>query len=137
MFTEEKTSKRDLVTQYDCKVQDFLIKRLKKSLPNACFYCEEQGKTDNLNAECLFIIDPIDGTMNFIKKFHHSCISIAYAKKGELLCSAIYNPYTDEMFTSIKNGGAFLNNKPTVENIESQVTAREFSFTGVGVTLDT
>ena len=76
------------------------------------FFCEEQDEHDDLHAGELFIIDPIDGTMNFVHGFHHSCLSVAYVRGGELCAAAIYNPYVDEMFTAIRGEGAFLNGRP-------------------------
>ena len=112
VMAEAKTSRRDVVTEYDRRVQVLLVQRLSEAVPNARFFCEEQEKKDDIHAEQLFVIDPIDGTMNFVRGFHHSCISIAYAEKGELKAAAIYNPYVDELFTATLGGGAFLNGKP-------------------------
>ena len=64
----DKTDRRDLVTVYDGQVQELLIRRLSEALPGAKFFCEENDRQDDLLAEQLFIIDPIDGTMNFV---HH------------------------------------------------------------------
>lgn len=112
ILAECKTGQRDVVTQYDRRVQELLTQRLAAQIPQARFFCEENEQRDELSAERLFIIDPIDGTMNFVRGFHHSCISIAYAEKGELKAAAIYNPYVDELFTATLGGGAFLNRKP-------------------------
>ena len=86
--------------------------RLREALPDARFFCEEMNEQDDLDAEQLFIIDPIDGTMNFVHGFHHSCISVAYAERGVVRAGAIYNPYVDEMFTAISGQGARLNGRP-------------------------
>lgn len=112
VITENKTDARNIVTQYDGMVQELLIERLSEKLPDARFFCEENDRHDELTAEHLFIIDPIDGTMNFAKGLNHSCISVAYASKGEVLAAAVYNPYVDEMFSAVKGGGAFLNGRP-------------------------
>lgn len=112
VMAEEKSSCRDVVTEYDRRVQELLMQCLREALPNARFFCEEQEEKDDINAPALFVIDPIDGTMNFVRGFHHSCISIGYAEYGELKAAAIYNPYVDEMFTATLGGGAFLNGKP-------------------------
>ena len=77
----------------------------------ARLFCEENDRHDDLKAEHVFIIDPIDGTMNFVHHMNHSCISVAYASFGEVMAAAVYNPYVDEMFTAIKDQGAFLNGK--------------------------
>lgn len=111
ILAETKTGKRDVVTEYDRRVQELLMRRLKEALPEAAFFCEENMQRDELAAETLFIIDPIDGTMNFVHGFHHSCISVAYMSRGTVLAGAVYNPYIDEMFTAERGGGAFLNGK--------------------------
>ena len=112
ILAEAKSGKRDVVTEYDRRVQTFLIEQLQKLLPDAGFFCEEMKEQDRLDAGHLFIIDPIDGTMNFVHGFHHSCISVAYAEEGAVRVGAIYNPYVDEMFTAICGEGAFLNGRP-------------------------
>lgn len=112
ILAERKTDRRDVVTEYDRKVQELLIARLSGAIPEARFFCEENDRHDNLHAEHVFIIDPIDGTMNFVHGLHHSCISAAYMSRGELRAAAICNPYADELFTAVKGGGAFLNGRP-------------------------
>lgn len=112
ILTEMKTGHRDVVTKYDKLIQELLIDRLSRAVPNARFFCEENGRRDELEAERLFIIDPIDGTMNFVRGFNHSGISVAFASRGEVLAGVIYNPYVDEMFSAVKGEGAFLNGRP-------------------------
>ena len=112
ILAERKTDRRDVVTEYDRRVQALLIERLSAALPEARFFCEENDRHDDLHAETVFIIDPIDGTMNFVRGFHHSCVSIACMRSGELCAAAIYNPYVDELFTAVRDGGAFLNGRP-------------------------
>ena len=112
ILAETKSGKRDVVTEYDRRVQALLVQRLSEAVPGARFFCEELDEHDRLDAEQLFIIDPIDGTMNFVHGFHHSCISVAYAERGEVLAGVIYNPYTDELFAAVKGGGAYLNGRP-------------------------
>ena len=112
ILAECKTDRRDVVTEYDRRVQALLIERLSAALPEARFFCEENDRHDDLHAETVFIIDPIDGTMNFVRGFHHSCVSIACMRSGELCAAAIYNPYVDELFTAVRDGGAFLNGRP-------------------------
>lgn len=109
ILAEAKTGRRDVVTEYDRRVQETLMARLRESVPGAGFFCEEQTEQDPLDAPRLFIIDPIDGTMNFVHGFHHSCLSVAYAERGEICAAAVYDPYMDEMFSAIRGGGAFLN----------------------------
>lgn len=111
IITEDKSGRRDVVTEYDRRVQDYLMQLLRESVPEARFFCEEQREHDDLHARHLFIIDPIDGTMNFVHGFNHSCISVAYMSAGELRAAAVYNPYVDEMFTAVKGEGAYLNGR--------------------------
>ena len=112
VLTENKAGRRDVVTEYDRRVQEKLIATLSAAVPGARFFCEENDRHDDLGAEHVFIIDPIDGTMNFVHGFHHSCISAAYMHSGEIRAAAIYNPYVQELFTAVKGEGASLNGRP-------------------------
>ncbi len=112
ILAEIKTGHRDVVTEFDKKVQELLIERLGAAVPGAAFFCEENSRRDSLEAEHVFIIDPIDGTMNFVRGFHHSAISVAYMSRGELLAASVYNPYVQECFTALKGEGAWLNHRP-------------------------
>ena len=112
ILAETKTGRRDVVTEYDRRVQALLTERLTEAVPGARFFCEETPERDRLDSEQLFIIDPIDGTMNFVHGFHHSCISVAYAERGEVTVGAVYNPYVDELFTAVRGEGASLNGRP-------------------------
>lgn len=111
VISERKSSGRDVVTEYDRRVQALLVERFSAAVEGARFFCEESDRQDDLNAEHVFIIDPIDGTMNFVQQFNHSCISVAYMSRGVLRCAAVYNPYVDEHFTAIMGQGAKLNGK--------------------------
>lgn len=109
----EKSGHADLVTKYDTAVQQFLAQRLLELLPEAGFLGEESTDMDaHLEREYLFIVDPIDGTTNFVKDFRHSAICVALAHRGEVILGVVYNPYLDEMFTAERGRGAWLNGKP-------------------------
>ena len=110
--TENKTDHRDLVTQYDRAVQALLMERLSAAVPGARFFCEENDRHDDLASEHLFIIDPIDGTMNFVHHLNHSAISVGYTHYGVPEAGAVYNPYVDEMFSALRGEGARLNGRP-------------------------
>ncbi len=112
ILAERKSGRRDVVTAYDKRVQALLIERISAAVPGARFFCEENDRHDDLHAERVFIIDPIDGTMNFVRGFHHSCISAACMHSGELCAAAIFNPYADELFTALRGEGAWLNGRP-------------------------
>lgn len=107
----EKTGNADLVTKYDKMIQEKLKKDLLEILPEATFVGEEEDIHAAINSGYAFIVDPIDGTTNFIKDYHVSCVSIGIAKDGKPYAGVIYNPYLDEMFTAIKGQGAYLNEK--------------------------
>lgn len=108
---DQKTSSRDLVTQYDKKVQEYLESNLSKKYPEINFLAEESddlGKVDIYHGE-FFVIDPIDGTSNFIHNLKHSAISVGYVKDGEVVLGVVYNPYTKDFYSAIKGQGAYLN----------------------------
>ena len=100
MGIREKSSHVDLVTLYDPMVQEFLRSRLLTLLPEAGFLGEEDATHDIAGRRQLFIVDPIDGTMNFIRGLHHSSISVALAVDGVVTHAVVYNPYYDEMFSA-------------------------------------
>lgn len=103
----------NMVTVYDVAVQNFLITEITKAIPDAYFIAEEKENDPAvLMREHCFVIDPIDGTANFIHNYRHSCISLAMFSGGEAVFSAVYDPYQDEMFSAVKGGGAFLNGRP-------------------------
>ncbi len=108
----EKGGTANFVTEYDIKIQAFLIDGIKKIYPEAEFFSEEkENDLAVLNQEYCFIIDPIDGTTNFIHDLHLSAISVAMLKYGESVLGIIYNPYTNELFYAEKGLGAFCNGK--------------------------
>ena len=111
IMAEIKTGARDVVTEYDRRVQALLIERLSDAVPGAAFFCEESGVQNSTGAENVFVIDPIDGTMNFVRGMHNSCISAALMQQGVLTAAAVYNPYADELFTALRGRGAYLNGK--------------------------
>ncbi|MCX7349439.1 MAG: inositol monophosphatase family protein [Alphaproteobacteria bacterium] len=101
----------DYVTAADQRVDKFLREELAKVRPGYAFLTEETGVVPGTDPEHRFIIDPIDGTMNFMHSVPFFAITIALERKGELVAAITYNPITDEMYSAEKGGGAFLNNK--------------------------
>lgn len=102
----------NFVTEYDICVQHFLEEKLAAIIPEASFLAEEEGESENgLSGGLTIIIDPIDGTANFMYSVGHSGISVALAEKGKPVFGAVYNPYTDEYFHAVKGGGAYCNSK--------------------------
>ena len=107
-----KAGDANFVTKYDVQIQEFLIGSFKSFFPDASFIAEEQDNhADALAAEKCFIIDPIDGTTNFIHDYRFSCVSVALFSHGEPLFGAVYNPYLDEMFCAERGKGAYLNGR--------------------------
>ena len=97
VLAECKTGHRDVVTAYDRRVQALLVERLGAACPGARFFCEENDQQDDLHAEHLFIIDPIDGTMNFVRGLNHICISVAYRRAGVMEAAAVLNLSRDHL----------------------------------------
>ena len=106
-----KKGPHDFVTKTDRHVEKILIEELSKSKKNYSFITEEAGRINNKDKENIWIIDPIDGTTNFLHGIPHFAISIAFKAKEEILSALIFDPIKDEMFFAEKNKGAFLNNQ--------------------------
>lgn len=104
----EKKGANNFVTDVDKAIQAMIIARLSVAVPGAFFTAEEKDNTDGLDGEG-FIIDPIDGTHNFMNGLPICAVCIAYVSGGEILCSVVYNPFREEMFTAVKGEGAYLN----------------------------
>lgn len=108
---EEKEGHANFVTTYDKMIQDILKERFATILPEAAFVGEEEDIHESIDDGYAFIVDPIDGTTNFIIDYHQSCISVGLTYKGEHYIGLVYNPYMDEMYVAQKNEGAYLNGK--------------------------
>ena len=106
-----KKGPRDFVTKTDKKVEKILIEELSKAKKNYSFITEESGIIKNTNEDACWIIDPIDGTINFMHGIPHFAISIALRINGELKSGLIFDPIKNEMFYAEKNNGAFFNNE--------------------------
>lgn len=108
---EEKSGAANFVTKYDKEVQKNLQEKLLALLPEAHFVGEEEENHDSIDKGYAFIVDPIDGTTNFIKDLKYSAISVGLLKEGKPYIGVIYNPYLDELFYAAKGKGAFLNGR--------------------------
>jgi myo-inositol-1(or 4)-monophosphatase len=110
---ESKEGSANFVTAYDLKVQNFLKRGLTELFPEAKFFAEEDGESSTTIGEgYTFIIDPIDGTTNFMCGYNTSAISVALLVDGVPAFGGIYDPYRDEYFSAVKGRGAFCNGKP-------------------------
>ena len=101
----------DFVTNSDLKTEKIIIEELKKARPNYSIISEENGIEVNKDKNNTWIIDPIDGTINFLHGVPHFAISIALKSNNEIVSGLIYDPIKDEMFFAEKNNGAFHNNQ--------------------------
>lgn len=100
----------DFVTEVDHAAERAIIEILKDAYPDHGFMGEESGN-DKVDAENVWIIDPLDGTTNFLHGFPQYCISIALMQKGQLTNALVYDPNRNDLFTATKGRGAFLNDK--------------------------
>ena len=110
--THEKTSAADLVTEYDLAVEAFLKEQLPPLCPGSIFYGEEEAENADPSRGWAFIVDPIDGTTNFVRGLRQSAISVALARDGQVEYAVVFDPYKNEMFSARRGGGAFLNGAP-------------------------
>ncbi len=106
-----KKGPTDFVTNADLKTEKIIIEELKKAKPNYSIISEESGVENNKDKDNTWIIDPIDGTVNFLHGIPHFAISIALKTKDEIISGLIFDPIKDEMFYAEKNNGAFFNNQ--------------------------
>lgn len=113
--TECKDVVWDLVTEYDLKVEETLIKKIKEKFPSHRFIGEEDSSAKKnipvLTDHPTWIIDPIDGTANFVRKLPITCISVGLVINKEQVLGIVYNPFLNELYTAIKGKGAYLNGK--------------------------
>jgi|TARA_B100000767_G_C19732729_1_gene522470 myo-inositol-1(or 4)-monophosphatase len=100
----------DFVTAADKKSEKIIIEELLKAHPDYGILSEEAGIINKENTEKRWIIDPIDGTLNFLNGIPQFAISVAYEEKGEVICGIVFDPIKDEMFFAEKGSGAYLNN---------------------------
>ncbi len=105
-----KKGPSDFVTNSDLKTEKIIINELKRAKPNYSIISEENGIEDNKDKKNTWIIDPIDGTVNFLHGIPHFAISIALKSNNEIISGLIFDPIKNEMFYAEKNNGAFFNN---------------------------
>ena len=106
-----KKGPSDFVTNSDLKTEKIIIEELTKGRPDYSIISEETGVKKNKDNKNTWIIDPIDGTVNFLHGIPHFAISIALKHDDEITSGLIFDPIKDEMFYAEKDNGAFLNNK--------------------------
>ena len=106
-----KKGPADFVSTADTNAERILFEELSKARPGYGFLMEESGLHEGRNAERRWIVDPLDGTTNFLHGIPHWCISIALEAEGEIVAGVIYDPVKDETFIAEKGAGAFMNSR--------------------------
>ncbi len=120
----------DFVTNADTKVEKILINELLKSKKNYSILSEESGLIKNKDEKNIWIIDPIDGTSNFLHGIPHFAISIALLSHDEIVCGLIFDPIKNETFYAEKNNGSFLNNKRIKVSRKNEISRCLFATNG-------
>ena len=106
----KKKGPKDFVTKTDKRVEKILVEELNKAKKNYSFLTEESGKIENKDKDKIWIIDPIDGTTNFLHGIPHFAISVALNVDNELKSALVFDPIKNEIFFAEKNNGAYFNN---------------------------
>jgi myo-inositol-1(or 4)-monophosphatase len=125
-----KEGDHNLVTEYDKQSEDQIVGLLSAKYPSHGFLLEESGRLHVSKEEILWIVDPLDGTVNFAHSIPFFSVSIAaLAPSGELLTGVVFNPMTNELFVAEKNKGAYLNQKQIFVT-QTQLLDKSFLATG-------
>lgn len=111
LFEVEEKQHNDFVTTIDKECEQTIVNTLLKSYRDHGILSEEAGNLGNPDSEYQWIIDPLDGTMNFVQGIAHSAVSIALTQNGRTELGVVFDPMLNEMFTAIRGGGASLNGR--------------------------
>lgn len=119
----------DFVTAFDNKIENILFKNIKQKYPDHKLIGEESS-TDkiSLTDEPTWIIDPIDGTENFIRGLNFSCVSVGVTVNKEQVLGVVYNPFMEELFTAFKGQGAYLNGKRIFTSGQKDLAQSYFNY---------
>ncbi|KQZ14692.1 MULTISPECIES: inositol monophosphatase family protein [unclassified Mesorhizobium] len=101
----------DYVSQADRKAEEIIFTELSKARPGYAFLMEERGTVDGDDDQHRWIVDPLDGTTNFLHGIPLFAVSIALERQGQIVAGVIYNPAMDELYTAERGGGAFMNDR--------------------------
>lgn len=134
-----KDSLNNLVTEVDQKAEDVIIDVIKADFPEHFILSEEVGELST-SSNYKWVIDPIDGTVNFAHSIPICCVSIGLEKDGQLMMGAVFNPFMNELFFAEKGKGAYLNNRKLAvsknSNLESACLVTGFPYRWVDVGTD-
>jgi myo-inositol-1(or 4)-monophosphatase len=124
---KKTTDHHNLVTEYDYAAEKVIINTLKEHFPEHGFLAEESGKSEEVDAPAVWIIDPLDGTQNFARSIPLFAVSIALYMEKHIQVGVIYQPITHELFVAERHGGAYLNGEPlrvsSITKLHKAVTA--------------
>jgi myo-inositol-1(or 4)-monophosphatase len=122
----------DFVTHVDKDAQCFIIEKLKELMPHSTFYAEEDQSENSILSDLTWIVDPLDGTTNYIHKIPLFTVSIALLHNNQLVVGVVYEPNLDECFYAWEGGGAWLNNKQigvtNTKKLENSLLATGFPY---------
>lgn len=116
----EQKALHDLVSYVDRSSETKLVEELKKIKPQVGFINEESGRTQ-ADAEWVWVVDPLDGTTNFVHGIPHYCISIALLHKGKPVVGVVYDVASNDLFTAVKGEGSTLNNKKISVSVQADI----------------
>ena len=126
----ERKARHDYVSEVDRACEAEIVREIKRFYPDHAFLCEEGGPTGD--SESVWVIDPLDGTSNFLHGIPHFAVSIAYQQRGRTEHAVVYDPMRDELFTASRGSGAALNQKrirvSARKSLEGAVLATAFPF---------
>lgn len=127
-----KEGRHNLVTEYDHKSENWIIDFLGQQVPGSSFLAEESGASKKGASEILWIIDPLDGTVNFAHQIPTFSVSLAAEVEGKVICGVVYQPITHELFVAEVGKGAFLNGQKLkvseVKQVENAILATGFPY---------
>ena len=126
-----KKGPKDFVTNSDLRAEKIIIDELKKGRPNYSIISEENGIENNKDSKNTWIIDPIDGTINFLHGIPHFAISIALLSNNEIVSGLIFDPIKNELFFAEKNNGAFYNNQRIRVSKKTKINECLFATSGI------
>lgn len=123
----------DFVTSADKRAEEIIFEELKNARPDYSFLMEESGKVKGKNEEMVWIIDPLDGTHNFMHGIPHWCVSIALECKGRVEAGVVYDPIKEEIFRAERSGGAYVNGKRLRVSSRSDLESSAIAFGGASL----
>jgi myo-inositol-1(or 4)-monophosphatase len=129
---ENKEGTHNLVTEYDHKAEKAILSFVKQHAPNSRFLAEESGESGKANEELTWVVDPLDGTVNFAHQIPIFSVSIGVEREGKTISGVVLQPMTQELFVAETGKGAFFNGKPLqvskTSNLHESILATGFPY---------